>query len=349
MNRYINIHYRYSQPHGEAYASTQHIGVFYDGWIEHTLKLDISKIGWGFVHEIGHMIDIAEREYAEITNNMMSKHYDVLIGDNTMGIEGLKHIDNKIKYLTQNNINNKIRGCELVNNKNCRGFLKNSMNNFFIWWDLESINHGYWSKLENLYRYNDSLPSGLSKEEKMVYFSSIIFKLDLGYYFTRWGLSLGGSINIFDESNTTSTFKNLMKTAKTQGLIDTKAIKKKFWYLDNQQYTLNNEVKGCYSDQTKYNIQIVKIIKQENKYEIILPNTGCIYHLGFEIYESNKLIGFTHDYIYTDETQYNNNYTPNYKIIAYDRQLYYSKESEYKNATSTVSLKFMNFNQYLKE
>ena len=34
---------------------------------------------------------------------------------------------NKIKYLTKDNIEQKLRGCELVKDNNCMGFLKNNI------------------------------------------------------------------------------------------------------------------------------------------------------------------------------------------------------------------------------
>ena len=70
-----------------------------------------------------------------------------------------------------------------------------------------------------MYRYNNTLPSEISKEEKMVYFSSLIIKLDLGYYFSRWGLTLSSGKNIFDEKNVSSKYKELMNSAISKGLI----------------------------------------------------------------------------------------------------------------------------------
>ena len=348
INNFINIHYRYAQPHALAYASTEHVGIFTDNYFERALNFSIKKIGWGFSHETGHMMDIREREFPEITNNMVSKYYDAVIcGNNTAGIND--HQKNKIKYMTENNIDEKTRGCELVNNKDCMGFLKNSKLNYLIWWDLESIHHGYWGELDNMYRYNNTLPSRITKEEKMVYFSSIIFGMNLGYYFTRWGLSFKYSNNIFDEKNVTNEYKDLLDEAIKKGLISIVAPKRKFWYVDNDQYKLNSNITGCYYDKTKYNVQISKVIKQENKYQIIISKTECPYHLGFEVYETNKLIGFTYQNIYIDETKYKTGYTPKYKIIAYDRALYYSKESDYKSAPSSSALKFLNYNHILNE
>ena len=112
LNTYVNIHYRYAQPYGLAYASSRkHVGIFYNDWVELILNFNMKQVGWGYAHETGHMMDIYEREITENTNNMISKYYDAfLCGNNTWGIED--HQKNKIKYLTKDNIDQKLRGCE---------------------------------------------------------------------------------------------------------------------------------------------------------------------------------------------------------------------------------------------
>ena len=119
-----------------------------------------------------------------------------------------------------------------------------------------------------------------------------------------------------------------MKEAKNKNLIDPKAEKKKIWYFDKNQYTFKNIGNGCYKDKSKYDVQITSIAKKgTNEYVLTLPKISCNAHLGFEIYEGNNLIGFTHGNTYTDQTTYKSGYTPKYKIIAYDRLLEYSKPS----------------------
>ena len=342
-NNFLKINYRFCQPYATAYASYEHIGFHLDEWVELALNFNIKQIGWGYAHETGHLLDIPERILSETSNNMISKYYDAaLCGNNTWGVNDLQK--NKIKYLTPDNINDKLRGCSESNTANCKGFTKNTGWNYLMWWDLESIHHGYWGELNNMYRYNTT--SGLTKEEKMVYFSSLIFRMDLGYYFSRWGLSLDSDY-IFDERNVTDSYKLLINNAISSGLI-TNSHKTKFWYIDNEQYKFKDISPGCYN--SNFVFQIDKIVKQgTNKYTITLPNTGCISHLGFEIYETNTLIAFTYEYTYIDETEYNAGYTPKYKIVAYDRLLNKSKESAYKSYSNSVSLKMLNLNHILDE
>lgn len=347
-NNYVNLHIRYAQPYGGGYAGNQHIGIFGQDWIDNSLNFSIKTIGWGFPHEIGHMMDIPERTVVEYSNNMIAKYYYFVLLGNT-GEFITDSMKNKIEFLTKDNIDNKLRGCQSSNQADCKGFLYNTKYNYFIFWDLECYLHGYWSKLDNMYRYNNTLPSGIKKDEKFVYFSSIILKLDLGYYFSRWGLSFDGGNTVFDENKTTNVYNDLMNAAEKNGLIS-RNIQKKFWYYDLTQYDYYGKVgPGCYADKTKYNVQIVEVTKKgENEYVIELPTFNCP-HLGYEIYETNTLIGFTTSNTYTDKTVYNSGYKPKYKIIGYDRLLKASKESEYKTYTNANALKSMNLRGILSE
>ena len=103
-------------------------------------------------------------------------------------------------------------------------------------------------------------------------------------------------------------------------------------------FILNNE-KECYSDKEKYNIQILNVTsflysKTTLRYNITLPIINCGGHLGFEIYENEELIDFSHDNYnyYIDENKYEDDYIPRYKIIAFDRLLEQSNPSDYKMA-----------------
>ena len=348
-NEYVNLHIRFSQPYGGGYAYTEHIGIFYEDWIERAIYFVEEDIGWGFPHEIGHTMDIGERIVSETSNNMISKYSETYLqGDGTWGPD---RQENKIKYLTPDNIDNKLRGCQSDDQSTCKGFLMNIELNYLVFWDLESLYHGYWGKIDNMYRYNNTLSSKLTKEEKFVYFSNIILGMDLGYYFSRWGLSFSSGSNIFDETKTSSEYKDLMEKAINENKIDTKAPKKKFWYIDYKEYNYMNDIGlGCYSDKDEYDIQITKITNPAaNEYKLTLPNVKCPGHLGFEIYESDNVIGFTYEFSYTDKTVYESGYIPKYKIIAYDRLLDTSNESKYVSFKSTMALKQINNDAILDE
>ena len=345
-NNYLNINIRHMQIGG--YGFTEHIGISGQDWIDRALNINEEDIGWGYPFVIGQMLDINERIISSTTNNMISKFSETFLqNDGTWGTDMQEY---KILYLTPDNIDPLLRGCKSDDKKTCKGFLTNLPLNYLIFWDLESLYHGYWGKINNMYRYENTVSNKLTKEEKFVYFSNIILGFDLGYYFTRWGLSFSNGESIFDESKTSSEYKSLMQKAINDNKIDTKT-KKKYWYVDLKEYNyINNIGLGCYQDKDEYDIQISQITSpSKNKYILSFPKVKCPGHLGFEIYENNNLIGFTYEYTYTDETVYENGYNPKYKIIAYDRLLDTSNESEIKSFTSKLALKQINLNNPLKE
>ena len=106
----------------------------------------------------------------------------------------------------------------------------------------------------------------------------------------------------------------------------------KFWYLDYKEYNYKDDNSfGCYENDGVFDIQIERVSGSPGDYVIDLPQVRCPDHLGFEIYEHDKLIGFTYDRSYTDTNSYEQNYIPKYNIIAFDRLLLSSKPSGYKS------------------
>ena len=176
-NNYIKIHIRYSQKYRQnvaAYASTEHIGIFYD---EDLYRAMVSTEGIGdrLAHEVGHMIDVSPREIAEETNNVL-KEFSLETIDKYLGFRDADYhfIEH---YMAPENISTLLRGCDEKNISDCKGVFTNFKRYkllFLIWWEIESLYHGYWGKLDNLYRFNYSLVSSMSKTEGMVYLSSYI-------------------------------------------------------------------------------------------------------------------------------------------------------------------------------
>lgn len=347
-NEYININFRWSQYEKgiQAYNGAQHIGITHNSEMTRLLNYNIGDMDITLPHEIGHALDIGERVVGETTNNMVAKYSLVHLEGKNNAFQALLFAD-KIKYLPEDRESSTeyLRGCkELViksNPFNCKGYYMNIKydGNYILWWDLECYNNGYWAELNNLYRYNNSLvPSDLSQTEKMVYFSSIVLGKDMGYYFTRVGLTFDNGVNVFNENNVSSTYKNLMKKAISNGLIKENARKIKYWYLEDSRYDyiIKNDIFECYRDQNNYNIQIVDVIKESDGYKINLPKAECSANLGFEIIESDNIIGFTYENYFKDTNYYKTGYNPKYKIIAYDQLLFPSKESNYKSAKTNL-------------
>ena len=337
-NKYIKINFRWAQVEEkmQAYNYREHIGITHDDEMSRLLNYNIKIMDIFLPHEIGHAIDIQERTVRETTNNMF-RMYSMVELEGKCNAAHLKSNVNKIKYLPQDISNELLRGCNYTDISKCRGFFANLMydESYILWWNIEIYKHGYWAELNNLYRYNNT---SLLKEEKMVYFSNIAVGMDLGYYFTRVGLTLDNGITVFNENNVSSTYRVLMERAKENGLIDKKAEKTKIWYLSDICYAFKL-FNYCYINSTKYDVQIVDVIKESNGYKIVMPIIDCESHLGFEIIESNKVIGFTYENYYKDTNSYKTEYIPQYKIVAYDCSLYASKESRIKTPKSNL-LKF---------
>ena len=316
---YLNVNIRIMQPYAAAYAYTEHIGIQTNNWQDTALMGE--NFGWGMTHEIGHMMDISERVVSETTNNMVS-NFNKSANEKTGSRENHTTITN-------------LMAPDDVNPANV--WQKNS-GNAAIWWNIESIFPGYWGKLENMYR--SAQTNGMNKVEKQVYFSSIVTGIDLSYYFERYGYALGGTM--FVVSSASDAFKSAMQQLHNDGTIINKELK--FWYVDNMTYTYlldyGNKL-SIYDDSMKVNI--ISVEKTNDGYSILMPyKNDNIGHLGYEILEGNdidgyKVIAFTNSNYYVDTKTYQDGYTPNYKIRAYDRRLNATNYSDtFTNQTNIV-------------
>ncbi len=345
-NRWLNVNIRLAQPYGAAYAHIEHIGIQVSWEATAIEATSTNAFGWGYTHEIGHMMDIGERTVSECSNNMISKFHETVIegtaqrGDFAKTTEALAPDDHIASYWNTN-----------------RG-------NFIFWWLLESYYPGFWARLDNLYRYTDVYKNFTEEEkkqlgvmnatEKQVYLSSLVLKEDLSYYFERWGYNLSTNDYIFKANgeNTSAAFKKLMKDAREKGLIK-ESTGLKFWYLDAAEWRMRYpEPAKCELYRGTEVPAIRSITKSGDGYNLIMEIEGAERdaHLGFEILEGSsgewKVIGFTYDTMYLDAADYGNR-TPQYKVVAYDRALKTSEESAAKSpATSADGVCEMNGVKY---
>lgn len=323
-NNHININFRLAQPYGAAYAYTEHIGIFGEDWLRSTLYSE--GVGWGFTHEIGHMIDMSERVVSECSNNMVSKYNETAIEK----IATRGDFDITTKCLSSDRVKNSER-CFNTSTSEYETYFNHNRGNFLIWWLIESYFPGYWGRMENLYRYNNI--SSLNATEKQVYFSSLATGIDLSYYFERWGYNLSTSDDVFEYTNASDNFKLLLNSAISEGKISNKT-QPKLWYLDAKQYNLISTESGIYNSTITPAIE--SVAKVSSGYSIVLNNSILSSHLGYEILEGNdidgyKVIGFTNSNIFIDENVYAEGYTPSYKIVGYDRKLNTTNLSEKKS------------------
>jgi len=118
-NDYLNIHVTYSQPHAAGYAANEHVCIFGDDWLKSAVHFIRDTIIWGFPHEFGHMMDIPDRMIVETTNNMISKFSETHLQKiNKLGAD---FVENNIKYLTLDDVDDKLRGCKSTDKAECKG------------------------------------------------------------------------------------------------------------------------------------------------------------------------------------------------------------------------------------
>ncbi len=330
-NQWLNVNIRLAQPYGAAYAYTEHIGIQVS-WEAGAITAS-GSFGWGYTHEIGHMLDIGERTVSECSNNMLSKYHETVIertasrGDFAKTTAALAPDDHIDSYWNVN-----------------RG-------NFILWWLIESYWPGFWAKLDNLYRYEDVFKDlteaekksvgAMNATEKQVYLSSLVVGEDLSYYFERWGYNLGTSDRIFAAGgeSASAAFKAVMQRAKEKGRIG-EGNSPKLWYLDAAEWWARypqkegSELYG--GDETP---EIRTVTRSGDGYNLIMDVAGAenAAHLGFEILEGSsgtwKVIGFTYDKMFLDATDYGTR-TPKYRVVAYDRALQSSAASGEKSPST---------------
>lgn len=333
INNYLNINIRVSQvwSGAGAYAYTEHIGVYrsFEG-----TAIMATSFGWGISHEIGHTMDIPDRTIGETTNNMWAKY-------NETAIEKLAQRD-YAEETTEGLSSDRTSTSE---------FFNSNRYNYNIWWNIECYQKGFWANLENCYRglFDSQITlvadskisakvSALTKTERHVLYASLALGIDLSYYFERWGFNMNTGENVFVYDSSSQNFKDCMSKALSLNLIDNTK-QPKFWYQDAKAY-LKENVSSTYSSNTT--VTIKNVFKVDDGYSILINGLDNTTNLGYEILEGNDengytVIGFTHTQSFTDTTIYQDDYTPQYKVVAYDNKLCNSAQSLSKTYTQNTN------------
>lgn len=323
-NEHLNINFRYMsvQPDSGAYTTSYHIGFYYEhAWFANFYANIDSQWIYNIAHEIGHQIDTGRRAIDETTNNMTATYaYVVLLGrsatskwqpfdrgfnalssDNGLGTDAFK--DGHILY-PQNDIRDR---------------------NYMLWWYLESVFPNFWADLNNMFREDPE--KGLTDNEKMVYYSSLVTGVDLSEYYERWGFFKESQYNKFNRNSTSETFKKLMQSDKIKGAYS------HFWLVDGAEYDYIRKNSNV-GDKDKEYIggapAITSVQKTDEGRKIVLSNARCASHLGYEIYvttdgDGYKIAGFTYSDSFVDTHEYGGA-TPTYRAIAVNR---YFKTTDY--------------------
>lgn len=296
----IRENIRLMQPYGAMYAAGDHTGI-QAGTISQMLS-DFTKVypGWGLTHEIGHRMAVGEREYGEITNNMLAMLMSV----------DYQSIDNRIPYQD-------IYKYVIEENK-----VAMEQQSLFArlgaFWQLELAHPGYWKELNSLYRDRKvSLPNGEnSKQQYLVEFSSEVLGKDLSSYFARHGFTVN---------------------AETKEKVAVYPAPKKLWYLNNS--VINYEGTGFVDQAATLKANVVpNVSAKTNTLSFNLDKAYKEDLLGYEIYRDNKLVGFTDSDQFVDQNVDTTNVNYTYKIVAYDKTLNTLKPVEFKAFKPTLSV-----------
>lgn len=347
-NEWLNVNVRIMQPWGAAYAGVEHVGIQAD-WVGGGLVA--GGWGWGYSHELGHMMDIPERLVGECSNNMMSKFNETVLektatrGDfaqNVLMLSPDAHMDS---YFNTNRLN------------------------FSIWWLIESFFPGYWTKLENLYRYyglysivkEERSNETINATEKQIFLSSIVTGIDMSYYFERWGYNLSVGDPVFKYEDSSELFQLMMQKGKAQGLFDDD-YKPKLWYLDAAEWWVRFTGKSyeetpyfkddyhlgeLYTDKDVAP-KILNITKTGSGYSLMIGDSekySSPNHLGYEVQvkysnegeDAWRVAGFATGRLFTDTATYPDGSTPVYRLVAYDRALQCSQPGDAKETGEAIT------------
>ncbi|OAB40643.1 hypothetical protein PMSD_01720 [Paenibacillus macquariensis subsp. defensor] len=295
----IRENIRLMQPYGAMYAAGDHTGI--QGGTVGTMLGDfnVAYPGWGLNHEIGHRLAMGEREYGEVTNNMVS----MLMSVHSDSMDTRIPFEEIYKYVIEEN--------KVVMNQ--QGLFAQ----LGSYWQLELAHPGYWTELTRMYRDRKvSLANGdNSKQQYLVEFSSEVLGLDLSSFFARHGFTVNPE-----------TKEKLAKYPASD----------KLWYLNNT--LVNYEGNGIEDKTASIKVGITSnATAKSNTLSFTMDKAYKKDMLGYEIYRNDTLIGFigTDRFVdlAVDTTQ---NYT--YKIVGYDKKLNTLKQVEVKAFKPTLSV-----------
>ncbi|WP_211750165.1 NPCBM/NEW2 domain-containing protein [Paenibacillus sp. Marseille-Q4541] len=296
----IRENIRLMQPYGAMYAAGDHTGI-QNGTVGTMLSdFNESYPGWGLNHEIGHRLAMGEREYGEVTNNMVSMLMSVAADS----------IDTRIPY------EDVIYKYVIEENKAVM-----SEQGYFAqlgaYWQLELAHPGYWTELTRLYRERKvSLTNGdNSKQQYLVEFSSEVLGMDLSSYFARHGFTVN---------------------PETKEKLDKYPAPQKLWYLNNS--VIHYEGTGIENKNASIAVGVIpNATAKTNTLSFSMEKAYKEDFLGYEIYRNDTLVGFTGTDQFVDRNVDTSiNYT--YKIVGYDKKLNTLKPVQFKAFKPALSV-----------
>lgn len=320
----INIKYQRMFIGAFMYASSHHIGIEYDSSAplmkgypfevneDGTVKEGSGQLfGWGIAHEIGHVTDISQMTYGEVSNNIIALLAQTFDDKAESRLEKGNTYEKMYEKVTSGTIG---MTSDLGVALGMFWQLHLAYDNDYTAKMLENKNTFY-GRLSKRYRQATAEENALDKNQLLIRFASDAAEKDLTDFFASWGL-------IADDST-----KNYL-----QGKGYEKETRKIQYLNDEARRKVLNNV-GSISDNTEvlasYNNLKAGEISNNKEVTLNLGINDDSDILGYEIYRNGKVVGFTTDNTFTDYLGALNNRALVYEVVAYDNNL---------NATKKVSL-----------
>ena len=246
------------------------------------------QTGWGLMHELGHNMDTTSMNVAEVTNNMLPLHFEMIEGKESRFIQQNQY---------QKNIFPKVTKEDYSQNEWYPDNDYTNLQHIAPLWQLQLYDETFWPRLQQEFREN-KLGGGdwSNKHEAWAIASSNVLEMDLTEHFARHGF------RVSEET------ENHMKQYP--------APTEKLWYLNDNKYLKDGE---AFND--NLNVEVTPKINKENitlTMDIDKENDSSL--LGYEIYRDGKLIGFTNKVTYVDnEVDLEDNHI--YEVVPFSNDL----------------------------
>ncbi|MDU1540504.1 MAG: NPCBM/NEW2 domain-containing protein [Paeniclostridium sordellii] len=241
--------------------------------------------GWGFMHEMGHNFDTGNRSIAEVTNNILPLHFQMIKGEPSKISE---------QNLWERNILPKVSKEDYSNNEWYPENDRSLLSHMAPLWQLQIYDNTFWPRFEQQFRErNIGGGDWNDKHEAWAVVASDVLQLDLTEHFARHGFRVNEA-----------TKKHMSQYKKPD---------KKLWYINDNKYLKKGE---GFNNELDCNL---KVKTQENsvKLDIAIDKANENSLLGYEIVRDGKVIGFTTKDTFTD-TNINSGTNHEYKVIPYD-------------------------------
>lgn len=335
-NRALKINYRlmdFSASWG-AYATDYHIGYkdqapWFADFNLFQRKNVTNLYLFNMCHELGHVLDVKRKALPETTNNVTGTYLYLNVLSRPAD-KGLQPFEKALSYLASDY---KEQGKAYDDGYVLYKTAANYDHNYLAFWELECVFPGYWGRVNNYFRYQDTFRSsnaGRQNVEKLVYYSSLATGADLKEYFDRWGVYLTTDFSdLFSLKTCTLSLKEALEKAQKDGLI---SAPKKYWYADSEEYRFMlghlDEANKSFRGKTP---KIVSVRKSEGKNVLKIQSEKDPDHLGYEVFSSQngepyQAAGFTYSDCFRDDNVYSG--AVSYKVYAYNRYFSKSKGSE---------------------